>query len=478
MRPSGGKPPTGTVGGGSSRKLITLSFFAFAAMFPGTLSAPVLREFVQEIYTVGPDGAAWFLSVGMFGSIVAAPFVGRACDRFGNRAQFMIGGALGNAVCWALIPYAPEFSVALAIRFVEGVSSVCVIGPLLAFAGDRNPAANAASTDTGGADAGGEDSSMIYGWVGMFLMLGAGVGLAVGGIVGGRNPHLPFALAAVSMLGNAVFAFRYLRSLAAATPHEQRAPEFRATAHANLQSPANPWIALGAAGALLLTLPLALAFVDRFSVGYMMTSWNFRMRDDLGMSAATAGGIMSMIMILMSLLSPAAAALVRRGGPGVTATVRLVALGSILYGAGLALTGVVTEALPMTGAAFLAGLGAGCMHAPTMILISRLAPAAFRATAMSAYVAAGSLGNLCGPVVSRHLEQVFTRLAGSDGFALLALSFGGLEIALAILLILAAFPGALLAQSRSPSDNQRGIGPTQKPRAAIGSPKSSGSSRQ
>ena len=62
---------------------------------------------------------------------------------------------------------------------------------------------------------------------------------------------------------------------------------------------------------------------------------------------------------------------------------------------------------------------------------------------MSAYVAAGSLGNLCGPVVSRHLEVILEGWAGANGFALLALSFGALEILLAILLFVAILPALL-----------------------------------
>ncbi len=415
----------------SSKSLFKLALFAFAVMFPGTLSAPVLREFVQEIYTIGADGAAWFLSVGMFGSILAAPFAGWASDRYGNRRRFIIIGALINAACWALLPYAPDFFIALGIRLIEGVSSVCMIGPFLAFAGDRNSVDESES---------GPDPASVYGWVGMSMMLGAGVGLAAGGLLGSVTPYAPFALAAVCMLTNAVFAHKIFPADSGVTraPSRARSNTVARTAEWFFAQSSRGWT-----GALFLGLPLALAFVDRFSVGYLMTSLNFRMREDLLMNASAAGGVLGMIMILMSVLSPAAAGFVRRGGPGIITPVRAVVFGSALYGIGLALTGLAANARAMAGAALLAGLGAGCMHAPTMILTSRLAPPAFRATAMSAYIAAGSLGNLCGPVVSRHLEVVLENWAGPHGFALLAMSFGALEILLAILLFATILPGLL-----------------------------------
>lgn len=425
----------------SRKRLVSLSFFAFAMMFPGTLSAPVLREFVQEIYTIGPDGAAWFLSVGMFGSILAAPLVGWYCDRSSDRYHFILAGALVNAACWAVLPYAPGFEAALGIRLLEGASSVCIIGPLLAFAGDRN--LNSANHRTNDSVQSGVDSSMIYGWVGMLMMLGAGIGLVVGGIVGAWNAYAPFALASICMLGNAVFARVFLRRLdqnsvvdTGDVVRSNSVSEPRA-AQAGLNESMLAILRLGLGGALLLTLPLALTFVDRFSVGYLMTSFNFRMREDLAMNAAAAGGVLGLVMILMSLLSPAAAGFVRRGRDTVVTCVKAVAVGSILYGVGIIFTGVVTRPELVAGAAIIAGLGAGLMHAPTIILTSRIAPPGFRATAMSAYVAAGSLGNLCGPMVSRHLEVLLLDFAGPSGFVLLAASFGGLEILLALILLCA-----------------------------------------
>ena len=113
------------------RQSAALTVFAFLAMFPATLAAPVLREFVRDVYPVGDDGAAWFLSTGMVGSILAAPFAGWISDRLGRRRVLILWGAAINALCWAFIPYTPNFTIALTIRLIEGASSVFIIAPVL-----------------------------------------------------------------------------------------------------------------------------------------------------------------------------------------------------------------------------------------------------------------------------------------------------------------------------------------------------------
>ena len=296
-----------------------------------------------------------FLSVGMFGSILAAPFAGWASDRYGNRRRFITSGALVNAVCWALMPYAPDFYIALGIRLIEGVSSVCMIGPFLAFAGDRNSADESES---------GPDPASVYGWVGMSMMLGAGVGLATGGLLGTITPYAPFALAALCMLANAVFAQKIFPADSGPIMAQSRDA---ATPRANTIARTAEWLfaqsSRGWTGALLLGLPLALAFVDRFSVGYLMTSLNFRMREDLVMNASAAGGVLGMIMILMSVLFAG------RRGISYAAEDRVslrrygrLSLAARCTGSGLALTGLATNAWAMAGAALLAG-SRGRLHA-------------------------------------------------------------------------------------------------------------------
>jgi hypothetical protein len=140
----------------------------------------------------------------------------------------------------------------------------------------------------------------------------------------------------------------------------------------------------------------------------------------------------------MSALSLPAAALARSGLLK-DGTARLVAGGSLLYGLGLAATGFAGDRDGMILAALLTGLGAGLMHAPTLMLVARFAPATLTAICMSAYVGLGSLGNLLGPLASRRLETALLSLTGDSelAFVLLAAIFGSIEASLAIALLLA-----------------------------------------
>lgn len=449
---------------------LRLALLAFLVMVPGTLCAPVLREFVSDIFPVGPDGAAWFLSVGMLGSILAAPAVGRLADASGRRMPFLIGGALTNALCWAIVPYAPNFTVALAIRLIEGVASIAVIGPLLVLVAEvgreglwssdlhlRAQDHSGAVRGTRGEDnrhgTGESSAAMAFGWVAMSMMLGVGTGLALGGIVGGYWLYAPFWLAALWMLVNALL----FRRMLPADDMKAGRPRTNAAAAAGVPegevvnqdasgepAPGRPSVlTLGLPALVLLALPIGLAFADRFATGYTMTSLNFRMREELLMSPSAAGGVLGLIMLSMSLLSPLSARLLR-DRRGAFPAVLVVAAGSILFGLGLIATGFSNTATTMTLAALLTGLGAGLMHAPTMILNARLAPPALRATMMTVYVAAGSLGNLVGPLAARFFETRLAEFAASIGrsewaFTMVSFSFGGLEIVLAMGLLIGAW---------------------------------------
>ena len=414
------------------RQSAALTVFAFLAMFPATLAAPVLREFVRDVYPVGDDGAAWFLSTGMFGSILAAPFAGWISDRLGRRRVLILWGAAINALCWAFIPYTPNFTIALTIRLIEGASSVFIIAPVLTLVSDHE-----------------SGDSVLFGWVGMCLMLGAAAGLAVGGFVGTRDAFAPFALAALCMFGNLAFAALILRDAPGTRPRpDTTGLDARAVSRFKYFATLPARLRDTLSAAPLLWLPLAFAFADRFCVGYLMSSLNLRMRGELAFSPATSGGILGTTMLLMAVLSPGAAQLAHNQKHSCPVRLaRFVAGGSILYGVGIALTGSVVSSAGLLSAAILAGIGAGLMHAPTMILAARLSPPAVRATAMSAFVGLGSLGNLCGPLVSRWLEVWYKNVTADFAFPLLAGSFGAAEIVLAFALLIAMRATGMISQA-------------------------------
>lgn len=407
--------------------------FAFLAMLPGVAPASVLKDYALDQLGAGDRGAALFLGAGMLGSVLFAPVVGWWSDRLGRRLPFVVFGALANAVCWFLLSGVETLGMALALRLVEGASSVAILGPLYARVADLERHAHGAA-----------GSTTAFGWTGMLLMGGAAAGLAIGGVLGNVHPLWPFYLASVVMLANALLApllLREQRTIADNSVQNANADDATGTGAApNSATTASPapqsfreemgrksreaWQALRFASPLVVAA-LLLSFADRAGSGYLSSSFNLFLRTDLDLNPASVGGMLGMVMLLMAALSAPAAGLARRFG-----ALQVAVAGSLIYGAALILTGWFYTPGPLWLVAILAGIGAGLMSSPTMMLVARRAPAALSGAVLSLYVGAGSLGNLLGPIASTELIAA----VAAPGVLASALAFGALQILLALLL--------------------------------------------
>lgn len=348
---------------------ISLIFFT---MLPVTMIVPVFKDLIKD--KLGGDNlmVALFMSTAMLGSFLFSPLAGYLSDKYKSRKKFIAIFAFLDGLCFLVLPNIDSMLVLQMTRFIEGVCHVFVIGLLLSLMSDReNDAGNVRFFRRG----------ILLGLAGMFLSLGVGLGSPLG-ILGRKNPSLPFYLAGSLMFAIGILASFRLRDYPF---HYQSEKNWRAW-----------WQALRKNRFIL--LPYAYTFIDRFTVGFLVTSFNLYMRESLDFTAGQVGILLSMVLFPMSLLSYPFARLARKTGPLV-----LMMVGSAIYGINLGIAGSQTGFLEIAILLIVAGIGAGVMFVPSMILASKLAPPGYNASVMSGFTGAGSIGFMLGPITSAFL---------------------------------------------------------------------------
>ncbi len=175
-----------------------------------------------------------------------------------------------------------------------------------------------------------------------------------------------------------------------------------------------------------LAIPLAFSFVDRLTVGFIISTLVLYLGSVLGFDARAIGAAMAAFLVPFSLLTWPAGHLCRRIDP-----LAMMVAGSILYGVFLATLGFVPPArfvLVMAGGGVIAAL----MYAPSLVLAAQYGGADCRASALAAFNMAGSLGFAAGPLLSGALLAFF-RLVSEAPYPPVFILVGALEAGLAVL---------------------------------------------
>ncbi|MCA8973093.1 MAG: MFS transporter, partial [Planctomycetes bacterium] len=205
--------------------------------------------------------------------------------------------------------------------------------------------------------------------------LGVATGAAVGGFIGPADPLLTLHTGSVLLLLAATTAAVLLPADTEPGDH----PGMRQVLAAIRRE----------AG---VRIPLLLAFIDRFTVGFFTTGFPLMLASVHGVAAKEIGMLLGAFLFPFGLLSYPCGRLAER-----IPRRRLVAAGSLLYGLGTAGVGIVPPAglwllMPILG------LGSAIMFVPTLLWLLDRAPGIGRSTAMASFHAAGSLGFLLGPL--------------------------------------------------------------------------------
>ncbi len=384
---------------------LTLALIFFS-MLPVTMIVPVFKDIIKD--KLGGDNlmVSFFMSYAMLGSFLFSPVAGYFSDKFKNRSLFISIFSFIDAICFFLLANSESMFSLQLIRFVEGASHIFVIGLLLALTSDReNDSENKTFYKKG----------ILLGIAGMLLSLGVGVGSPLG-ILGKKNPLLPFYVASGLMMTISFVSFFFLKDY-----------EFYFHEKINFTK----WKEAFKKNKFIL-IPYSYNFIDRFTVGFFVTSFNLRLREHYSLSAGEVGLYLSAVLIPMSLLSYPFAVLSKKLG-----SFNLMMSGSLIYGISLAISGGIESKQILLLVLILTGLGAGVMFVPSMIFCSELAPKGFNASVISGFTGVGSIGFMFGPIVAALLEIYFkANFPEQNYFFMLSIFFGSLEI----LVVLATFP--------------------------------------
>ena len=385
----------------SDRDRLVLAGVVFAVLFSQLLLYPGVATLVE---TLGADGTAspfaetaldasmWFL-VAEFAAYVAFVGIwGLASDVTGRRTPFIVVGALAGAIGYAALTAVPalgsiSFEGVLVLRVLQGAMTIGAFSLTMTMLMDLD---------------GGHGRNM--GAAGIAIGLGAALGAPVGGQLTEFDPIAPLLVAAglLVCVGGLV------------TVVDDRTPSTRRSART---------LIAGIRRRPTLSIPYAFGFVDRLTAGFFALVGTLYFQATFDVGAATTGLLLACFFAPFALLQYPMGALSDRIGRPIP-----IVVGSVCYGAGVLAVGaapsVTTAAIAMVAVGVL-----GALVAPaTMALVTDLAAEHERATAMSGFNLAGSLGFLAGFLVGGTVASTYS-------YELAFLVVGGLEIAIAMVAV-------------------------------------------
>jgi DHA1 family tetracycline resistance protein-like MFS transporter len=168
---------------------------------------PVLPRLVEDFMGGNTPRAAAIY--GAFGTVWAlmqfffSPIIGALSDHVGRRPVVLLS-CLGLGLDYVFMALAPSLGWLFVGRVISGIASSS-IPTAFAYIADITPTEKRAAS---------------FGMVGAAFGLGFVLGPALGGVLGSVNPRLPFWLAAVMALANALYGFFVLPE---SLPREKRA---------------------------------------------------------------------------------------------------------------------------------------------------------------------------------------------------------------------------------------------------------------
>jgi DHA1 family tetracycline resistance protein-like MFS transporter len=177
-------------------------------MFALGMIMPILPKLVESFVDNDTAGAARIF--GLFGTAWAlmqfffSPILGGLSDRFGRRPVVLISN-FGLAFDYVLMALAPSLIWLFVGRVISGITSASV-STAFAYIADITPP---------------ERRAAVFGKVGAAFGAGFILGPAIGGLLGGIGPRLPFWAAAGLSFANAVYG---LLILPESLPRDRRSP--------------------------------------------------------------------------------------------------------------------------------------------------------------------------------------------------------------------------------------------------------------
>ena len=361
-----------------------------SVLFAQVLLYPGIGDLVTALgATTELDAGMWFLAAEFGAFVVCVPIWGAISDATGKRVPWIVVGAVGAAIGYATLAVFPAaidmtFTDVLLLRVVQGAATIGAFSLAITMLMDLE---------------GGHGKNM--GAAGIAIGVGTALGAPVGGQLTEVDPIAPLGFAAVLLAAVALLV----------TVVDDRAPESDRSTREALEivrrTPA-------------LVVPYAFGLIDRFTAGFFALVGTLYFQDAFGLGPGDTGLVLMAFFAPFALLQYPMGALSDRIGR----TIPVVA-GSLLYGVGVISVGFApTIALAAAGMVLVGVLGA--LVAPaTMALVTDLADATDRGSAMAGFNLFGSVGFLAGFLLGG-------TVADASGYEAAFLVAGGLEIAIAL----------------------------------------------
>ena len=386
--------------------------FIFVTILLDTLALgvviPVLPKLIESF--VNNDTANAARIFGLFGTVWAlmqfffSPIVGALSDRFGRRPVVLLSN-FGLALDYVLMALAPSLTWLFIGRVISGITSAS-ISTAFAYITDLTAP---------------EQRAAVFGKIGVAFGAGFILGPALGGLLGGIEPRLPFWVAAALSFANALYG---LLILPESLPRDRRSPL--------RWSSANPVGALHLLRSSRLLAGLSLAnFFAQLAHVVLPSTFVLYATYRYGWDTTTVGATLALVGICsMVVQGTAIGPIVKRFGER-----RALFLGLACGAAGF----LVFGAAP-TGALFWLGIPVmalwGVAGAATQALMTRLVAPDQQGQLQGATSSVQSVSQLLGPFP---FTLTFAYFIGSDA----PLKLPGAPFLLASVLLLLAFAVAV-----------------------------------
>ena len=334
----------------------------FLIMLPVTGVVPLLYELTEGRYPGRSDlQRHLFMSANLGGALLFALLAGLWSDRLGRRKALIVPALVvfGGALLLMMMPW--PYAVQLLLRFIEGGAHMTVLVLAMTMAADV---------------AGPERRGRALGLVGATMSLGVASGSALGGQIGSEEATRIFLWGGSLMLALAALATLVLKDVVL----QPAASRLKEILQLVLQRRA-------------LLVPYTFTFVDRLTVGFIISTVSLYFATVLGLTPIQIGLAMAAFLLPYGILTFPAGLLSERINP-----MWLMSIGSVLYGSYLMVLGVASSD-QIIGVMVGGGVVASLMLAPSLILTSRFAGNSEQATAMGGFHLIGSLGFMLGPML-------------------------------------------------------------------------------
>ena len=345
---------------------IFIDFAGFGIVLP-------LLPFWAERLGAGPVGIGLVLTIYALAQFIFTPVLGTLSDRYGRR-PIILASLLIEALSFALSALAGSLAILLVSRFIGGLGA-SNIGSAQAVVADVTPV---------------ERRARGMGLIGAAIGLGFVVGPAMGGLLAPLGPAVPFWVAMIVALANALLVLRFLpetrrrESACATVPFTNRG--MGGVLAGWRRVPRNPAVAR----LVVINLLFTVAFTAMEAVFPLFTQHSF------GWKAIQNGYLFTYAGIIIVLMQGGLVGrLVKRWGER-----SLLIAGLIMLAAGLALLSWSTNLALLLVALGIVSIGDGAVTPVVSALLSFASPPTRQGETLGLAQGVAGLGRVIGPLAA------------------------------------------------------------------------------